>query len=217
MDRTKEFFKTEIHTAQSKSLDADILESLFYSEGYHLTTEEASALLGVTERYLCDTLKGGFDYIVPPKHAKACFIEERISYELRMSDLADLYSEEQVLRKRSRKIFINVDSFKKFMQETLERVEIEVIGLKKGMTLEEIAKLPTKEVFRPVSPTLVDQIFNGDVKLKSLATIKREQGFKYNMQAYRHVSAMELPKLRLVSISDTQPLIRYATKTTKRR
>lgn len=196
MNKTAEFFKAEndIH------LDALTLEQLILYGGYNLSVRDAAELLDISERYLCDILKEHFDYIVPPKRAKICLTDENLtSLFAGDSYLVDTFgTAERFNGYISKKIFINSNSFKQFLLDTI--------------LIEKVVELATGEVITtttPISQQLLDDIFDGKGTVKSLKTLKQQLNRKYNTQVYRHVKYHDYPKLLLTAISEDKRLARY--------
>lgn len=176
------------------------LEDLFFKKGFTLTSDEASKLLDITERYLCDLLKDCFDYVIAPKGSKD-FLAVKNLYKLQKGEhpIFEQYELHELASKSRRKMFISREDFRNYMINDLYYYEEETDEEGKSC-----------EVLRPLPSSWIDKILNKEAILFSQKTLKQLNGFDYNMQTYRFIKKNpQFIRVQLMTISDEKPVVRF--------
>ena len=122
MDLSSKFFKPSEKPYKT-------LESLYFEKGYTLTVTEAAAALDVKERYLMDTFSEKFDFVLVPAKATQCF-KDKIDECFEQLKSKNLKANEKIAIEKNlnrycfltkKRVFINYDSFIKFLTQNLYR------------------------------------------------------------------------------------------------
>lgn len=178
--------------------------SLFFTGKYNMTVSEASDLLDMSERYICDRLKHNFDYLSVTRTQTAIFYLDNQPF------YADVYAkainktyghmDDKELKRYlaglvKKRFFINRPSFRKFLLRELKTVHFD----------NATGTYYTKQI----QTWQVDHILKGKIRLVSLQTLKKRWGCNHNMQVYRRIDNLQLQKVQMVSNSTENPMVRY--------
>lgn len=106
-----------------------VLSRLYFEQGYTLTVTEAASALDVKENYLMDVFYEHFDYVLVPAKATQCFKSKIEDCESLLKSKKLKANEKIALEKDmnrykfliKKRVFINYDSFIKFLTTNLYR------------------------------------------------------------------------------------------------
>lgn len=204
----------------NKLLNNNTFEQLFFDKYYNMTVREASILLDMTERYICDYLKSHMDYISVNQSQTYIFFPDNLQeitedhIKVMEKAITILYADkdandnndrftsinkyyEQLARKR---FFIHRPNFRQLLIRDLRIVTVNPIT--------------NEEEYKKINRRYIDKLLQGTAKLYSLKTLKQQWGYRHNMQVYRQLNKLlyvqkSVIKVALVSNSTERPMVRY--------
>lgn len=235
MDMTKEVFEYYFVDTDHNSCDMYTLTNAFVYGGYNLTGFEISIMLDMKQHYIFSKLKDNMDYVICPKSSTAVFklpVRENMAKSLKQiyfsiphqattKEENDLYIKKLIRTK----IFFQRHSFISYLNRDLyitkrtRKIELDKKEIPKNITNKDIKdiisnlKFYIKNYEPPFNYTT--EIAKGNIKLKSLATIKKEleelmESPVYDSQIYRWLeNGSEYVRFELRTISDSNPVVRY--------